>query len=89
MLNALITEKWLLEQIMIELQHRYAKLNLHYEAAFTDSFCTRRCCHTHQTLIEAAMCATLKGAGWYVIGVQDDGVLARANAGRKPTREQV
>ena len=69
-LNASIAENPLLVQIMIELRHRYANLNDHYEAAFTDSFCTRRCCHAHQTLIEAAECASLSGAGWYVIAVE-------------------
>jgi hypothetical protein len=69
-LNAAITEKSLLLQIMIELRYRYANLNDHYEAAFTDSFCTRRCWHAHQTLIEAEECASLSGAGWYVVPVE-------------------
>ena len=70
MLNASIAENPLLVQIMIELRRRYANLNDHYEAAFTDSFCTRRCCHAHQTLIEAEECASLSGAGWYVVAVE-------------------
>jgi hypothetical protein len=79
-LNASIAENPLLVQIMIELRHRYAKLNLHYESAFTDSFCTRRCRHAHQTLIEAAGCASLSGAGWYVVAVEYDTPLELTQA---------
>ena len=53
-----------LVQIMAGLRHRYASLNRHYEAAWTDSWCHRRCLHTHKTLIEASKCAMPHGAGW-------------------------
>ena len=79
-LNAAITEKSLLLQIMIELRYRYAKLNRHYEAAFTDSFCTRRCYHPHQTFVEASKCVTLNGAGWYVVLVERDTPLELSGA---------
>jgi hypothetical protein len=78
--NASITENCLLAHIMVELRYRYAKLNRHYEAAFTDSFCTRRCCHPHQTLIKAAKCAMANGAGWYVVAVEYDTPLELTQA---------
>ena len=81
LLNAAITEKSLLLQIMIELRYRYAKLNRHYEAAFTDSFCTRRCYHPHQTVVDAAKCVTLNGAGWYVVLVECDTLLELTEPG--------
>jgi hypothetical protein len=57
---------------MTGLQHRYASLNRHYEAAWNDSWHFRRCLHAHQTLIEAANCAMPHGAGWYVVCVAFD-----------------
>ncbi len=61
-----------LAQIMVVLRLRYRFLNLHYEAAWTDSWSHRRCLHEHQTLIEAARCAMPRGAGWYVFAVEGD-----------------
>jgi hypothetical protein len=77
--NATITD-CLLAHIMVELRYRYAKLNRHYEAAFTDSFCTRRCCHAHETLIDAAKCAMPNGAGCDVIAVEYDTPLELTQA---------
>lgn len=57
-------------RMMDGLRHWYASLNRHYEAGWTDSGCFRRCLHTHQTLIEAAKCATPHGAGWYVVCIE-------------------
>src|SRR6266404_9915960 len=59
-------------KIMVTLRLRYRFLNLHYEAAWTDSWTHRRCLHEHQTLIEAARCAMPRGAGWYVFAVERD-----------------
>jgi hypothetical protein len=59
-------------KIMVELRLRYRFLNLHYEAAWTDSWIHCRCLHEHQTLIEAAKCAMPRGAGWYVFVVEGD-----------------
>jgi hypothetical protein len=53
----------------LRLRYKYLNLNLHYEAAWTDSGSFRRCLHRHQTLIEAAKCAMPYGAGWYVFAV--------------------
>ncbi len=39
-------------KIMVALRLRYRLLNLHYEAAWTDSWTHRRCLHEHRTLIE-------------------------------------
>ena len=61
-----------LAQIMVVLRLRYRFLNLHYEAAWTDSWSHRRCLHEHRTLIEAAKCAMPRGAGWYVFAVDGD-----------------
>ncbi len=61
-----------LAQIMVVLRLRYRFLNLHYEAAWTESWSHRRCFHRHQTLIEAAKCAMPHGAGWYVFAVEGD-----------------
>jgi hypothetical protein len=61
-----------LAQIMVVLRLRYRFLNLHYEAAWTDSWSHRRCQHQHQTLIDAARCAMPRGAGWYVFAVDGD-----------------
>jgi hypothetical protein len=46
--------------------------NVHYEAAWTDSWSHRRCLHKHRTLLEAAECAMPNGAGWYVFAVEND-----------------
>lgn len=59
----------LLTEILASLRVRFRLLNVHYEAAWTNSWCHRRCGHAHQTLIEAAKCAMPQGAGWYVVGV--------------------
>src|SRR5713101_4130761 len=60
----------LLTQIMASLRERFAVLNRHYEAAWTDSWSHRRCLHTHSNLIDAAKCAMPTGAGWYVFAVE-------------------
>ena len=60
----------LVAQIIASLRVRYKGINLHYEAAWNDSWSFRRCCHTHQTLIEAAKCGMPQGAGWYVFAVE-------------------
>ena len=62
----------MLSQIMVALRLRYGALNLHYEAAWTDSWSHRRCLHAHQSLIDAAKCAMLHGTGWYVFAVEGD-----------------
>lgn len=59
----------LVAQIVADLRVRYAALNGHYEAGWTDSWSHRRCLHNHQTLIDAAKCAMPHGAGWYVFAV--------------------
>ena len=60
----------LVAQIIATLRLRYKSLNLHFEAAWTDSWSHRRCLHEHQTLLEAAKCAMPHGAGWYVFAVE-------------------
>ena len=61
----------LLNDIMVGLRVRYASLNnIHYEAAWTDSWCDCRCMHAHQTLSDAAQCGLPRGAGWYVLAVE-------------------
>lgn len=59
-------------KIIGALRQRYRSLNLHYEAAWTDSWSHRRCLHNHATIIEAAKCAMPHGAGWYVFAVEGD-----------------
>jgi hypothetical protein len=59
-----------LSAIIDSLRVRYWFLNLHYEAAWTESWSHRRCMHQHQTLIDAAECAMPHGAGWYVFAVE-------------------
>jgi hypothetical protein len=62
----------LLNDIMVGLRMRYASLNnIHYEAAWTDSWCDCRCMHGHQTLSDAAQCGLPRGAGWYVLAIED------------------
>jgi len=62
------------DQLVVEiigtLNLRFKKLDLYYEAGWTDSFCHRRCLHEHPTLIEAAECGMPHGAGWYVFAVE-------------------
>jgi hypothetical protein len=53
-----------LSEIIASLRVRFRSLNLHYEAAWTESWSHRRCMHKHRTLIEAANCAMPHGAGW-------------------------
>jgi hypothetical protein len=61
---------WLSEIIStLRLRYKALNLDLHYEAAWTDSWSHRRCRHQHRTLIEAAKCAMPNGAGWYVFAV--------------------
>jgi hypothetical protein len=60
----------LFAKIMVVLRLRYRFLNLHYEAAWTDSWSHRRCLHEHQTLIEAAKCAMPQGPAWSVFAVE-------------------
>jgi hypothetical protein len=57
-------------EIIASLRVRFRFLNLHYEAAWTDSWSHRRCLHEHHTLIDAANCAMPHGAGWYVFAVE-------------------
>lgn len=59
-----------LSAIIASLRVRYWSLNLHYEAAWTESWSHRRCFHEHQSLIDAAKCAMPHGAGWYVFAVE-------------------
>jgi len=61
----------LVVEIIGTLSLRFRKLNLYYEAGWTDSFCHRRCLHEHPTLIEAAECGMPHGAGWYVLAVEN------------------
>jgi hypothetical protein len=58
-----------LTEIIASLRTRYWFLNLHYEAAWTDSWSHLRCMHRHRTLIDAAHCAMPHGVGWYVFAV--------------------
>jgi hypothetical protein len=61
----------LVTQIITDLRFRYPALNdIHYEAAWTESWSHRRCMHAHKTLLEAAECALPTGAGWYVLAVE-------------------
>ena len=61
----------LLNDIMSGLRMRYASLNnIHYEAAWTDSWYDCRCMHVHQTLSDAARCGLPRAAGWYVLAVE-------------------
>jgi hypothetical protein len=66
--------RWLSEIIStLRLCYKPLNLDLHYEAAWTDSWSHRRCRHQHQTLLEAAKCARPNGAGWYVFAVDARG----------------
>ena len=61
----------LLNDIMVGLRMRFASLNnIHYEAAWTDSWCDCRCMHQHQTLSDAAQCGLPRAAGWYVLAIE-------------------
>jgi hypothetical protein len=60
----------LLVEIIGALRLHYGSLNVHYEAAWTESWSHRRCLHEHPSLIDAANCATPHGAGWYVFAVE-------------------
>jgi hypothetical protein len=60
----------LLDEILAGLRSRYASLNnLHYEAAWTDSWVYCRCFHNHPTLIDAAKCG-MPQPGFYVLAVE-------------------
>jgi hypothetical protein len=61
----------LVVEIIGTLNLRFKKLNLYYEAGWTDSFCHLRCWHEHPTLLEAAECGMPHGAGWYVLAVEN------------------
>lgn len=61
----------IIAEIVADLLVRFATLNPHYEAAWTDSFVHLRCWHAHLTPVEAAECAMPHGAGWYVLAVED------------------
>ena len=63
-------ERPVLADIMASVRERFAALNRHYEAAWTESWSHRRCEHTHANLVEAARCAMPRGAGWYVFAVE-------------------
>jgi len=58
-------------KLLVEIFDTLRSKSLHYEAAWTDSFCHRRCEHQHPTLKEASECAAPHGAGWYVIATQN------------------
>lgn len=59
----------LVSEIMTGLRQRYASLNdIHYEAAWTDSWIDCRCHHKHLTLIDAAKCG-MPQPGFYVLAV--------------------
>lgn len=59
-------------EILADLRVRFAALNGHFEAGWSDSYCFRRCGHEHMTLIDAAKCAMPRGCGWYVFAVDLD-----------------
>src|SRR5215467_2716057 len=42
-----------------------------YEVGWTDSWTFRRCCHIHDSLIDAAKCGMPRSAGWYVFAVEN------------------
>ena len=57
---------------MAGLRVRYASLNnIHYEACWTESFVHQRCGHNHLTLNDASKCGLGKGAGWYVLAIEN------------------
>ena len=49
----------------------YRVVDLHFEAAWTDSWSHRRCFHRHPTLVEAAKSAMPEGPAWYVFAVEN------------------
>ena len=66
-----LTSPPLLKEIITCLRSRFASLNeIHYEAAWTESWIHQRCFHPHRSLLEAANCAMPNGAGWYVLAVE-------------------
>lgn len=67
--NAAPMQQKIVAEIIAKLRLRYAALNGHYEAGWTDSWQHRRCCHAHETLIDAARCGSAQGCGWYVFAV--------------------
>jgi hypothetical protein len=70
----------LLNDIMSGLRMRYASLNnIHYEAAWTDSWVHCRCFHNHPTLIDAARCG-MPQPGFYVLAVERDAPRELTNA---------
>jgi hypothetical protein len=58
-------------KLVVEIIETLRSKNLRYEAAWTDSFCHRRCEHEHPTLKEAVECAAPHGAGWYIIATEN------------------
>ena len=60
----------ILADIVESLRHRFASLNRHYQAGWTDSFVHYRCWHEHPTLLDAAKCAeSQRVCGAYVFAV--------------------
>jgi hypothetical protein len=83
-LSSLPSRKPLLVEIMASLCQRYAPLNRHYEAAWTDSFVHLRCYHRHGKLLDAAECADKQHMpGWYCIAVEYDSPRQLTNAEEK------
>ena len=71
LVRSLVPSPQFLNDIMSGLRMRYASLNnIHYEAAWTDSWCDCRGMHAHQTLSDAARCGLPRAAGWYVLAVE-------------------
>jgi hypothetical protein len=78
----------LLNDVMSRLRMRYASLNnIHYEAAWTDSWCDCRCMHAHQTLSDAARCGLPRAAGWYVLAVEEGSLRELTTAEDKIVNE--
>ena len=44
--------------------------NIRYECGWTDSWCHRRCEHSHGSLLEAAKCGMQHGCGFYVFAYE-------------------
>jgi hypothetical protein len=66
-----IARPTLVAEIIATLRVRFGTLNLYYEVGWTDSWTFRRCCHEHETPLEAAKCGMPQGAGWYVFAVEN------------------
>lgn len=71
--STLSSSQPVLADVLDYLRRRFAPLNRHYEAAWTESFTHFRCWHDHSTLIDAAKCAMTQGfPGWYCFAVEFD-----------------